>query len=673
MRLFSCPSRRRTPLRGLSFSGLVLALFLPLAAWAAAPLPYAQVVPGHSAMWYDPARDGEGWMLEILADDRAVLYWFTFDEDGNPRWLAGFGEIDRRDGGDEIRFDDLFSASGARFGSGFDPADVAYAHQGHATLRFLDCDRGEVAFDAYGRQGEFSLARLTRPMGADGCRPIHGTPGEPVQAYAGQSGSWFDPAWDGQGYSLEWLSDGSAALVWFTFDGQGQPYWMIATGEPDDGKIVFENVSSVQGGRFVDAFDPEQVRYTPWGRLELALECDSGEARWTTSAEGFSAGSLQLQRLTRLASPACPWVKPKLTDLYDLEWTELPIPPFLTPLSDVYFKILSIADDGTVVGTGVWNDWKGIVRLRPGETEWEKMLEGGWDARITPDGETIYADRIVDAPPGEANREMYNQLWMWRQTTGWQLLPGSIYVTNALYGASQNGKWLVGIGVLANDSRSNPWKWSEETGQVALDDSASPLAISNDGNIAVGTLALFTRRATLWIRGVMQFLFDNNDVQLGIAKACNADCSLIGGFYQYEKNGTNPKERLAWYRTRAGNVTYLDMAEDAVDNSIVAMNSQGDLMAGTMAVWDIALNRYLAEGWLWTQDTGSVSLRDILEGGGELPFTDRWSRDLMDVSSDGTRILLSGNTIPPRSSLEQYRAGVLRLIPKASEDANHQP
>lgn len=89
MRLFSCSSRRRTPLRGLSFSGLVLALFLPLAAWAAAPLPYAQVVPGHSAMWYDPARDGEGWMLEILADDRAVLYWFTFDEAGNPRWLVG--------------------------------------------------------------------------------------------------------------------------------------------------------------------------------------------------------------------------------------------------------------------------------------------------------------------------------------------------------------------------------------------------------------------------------------------------------------------------------------------------------------------------------------------------------------------------------------------------------
>lgn len=673
MRLFSCSSRRCTPLRGLSFSGLVLVLFLPLAAWAAAPLPYAQVVPGHSAMWYDPARDGEGWMLEILADDRAVLYWFTFDEAGNPRWLAGFGEIDRRDGGDEIRFDDLFSASGARFGSGFDPADVAYAHQGHATLRFLDCDRGEVAFDAYGRQGEFSLARLTRPMGADGCRPIHGTPGEPVQAYAGQSGSWFDPAWDGQGYSLEWLSDGSAALVWFTFDGQGQPYWMIATGEPDDGKIVFENVSSVQGGRFVDAFDPEQVRYTPWGGLELALECDSGEARWTTSAEGFSAGSLQLQRLTRLASPACPWVKPKLTDLYDFEWTELPIPAYTTPLNPVNFKMNSIADDGTVVGQGRWDGWAGIVRLRPGETEWEKVMENGSRAFITPDGKTVYATQPVSSPPEETSRPEYHQLMIWNETEGLRPALGMIFPSNVPYGISKNGKWLVGEGFALNgEGAVHAWKWSEETGQVALEQWGAPFGISDDGSVAVGIEVTPPNRANIWINGVRHPMFDDEGVRLGFAWTCNSDCSMVVGHHQHPMTSW-PESYRPWYRIRSGSVTYLDIPDGAYESIATSTSTDGSLIAGGQVIWDQSLVVLTEEGWLWSEDTSTVSLRDILEGEGDLQFTDRWNRKVKDVSSDGTKILFSGIKSAPKGGLQQYRAGILRLIPKVSKDALHQP
>ena len=33
---------------------------------------------------------------------------------------------------------------------------------------------------------------------------------------------------------------------------------------------------------------------------------------------------MQLRRLTALAAPACPWVKPALTDLYAISLTELP-------------------------------------------------------------------------------------------------------------------------------------------------------------------------------------------------------------------------------------------------------------------------------------------------------------------------------------------------------------
>ena len=540
----------------LSFVPLFLALLPPSTAIAEdEPAPvYATIEAGHSAMWYDRARSGEGWMLEILPDDGAVVYWFTFDDEGNPRWLTGNGHVVRGESGDEVRFDHLIAVHGPRFGPDYDPADAVREDKGSATFRFHDCDTGEIAFDAYDRQGSFPLTRLTRTMGATGCRPLHGTPGEPVQPYAGQSGSWYDRAFSGQGYSLAWMANGDAALVWFTFDAEGNPYWLTATGRQEGERIVFPELISVRGGRFADPFEREDVIRTPWGRLELALECDTGEAVYEPTEEGFAEGQFDLTRLTRLESPACPWVRPKLTDLYDFEWTELPIPAYTTPLNPVHFEMHSIADDGTVLGGGRWDSWAGVVRLRPNETEWEKMLEGGGEPFVTPDGQTIYASRVVDAPPEETIRFTYRQLMMWREATGWQPLPGTIYPNNVTYGMSQNGNWLVGIGYSLNASRSYPWKWSEETGQITLGGSASPLGISNDGEIIVGSHALSTRRAVQWVNGEPQYLVDENHggVQLGVARACNADCSLVAGFYWNPPYSDNPNSRRAWYRRSSG-------------------------------------------------------------------------------------------------------------------------
>ena len=105
-----------------------------------------------------------------------------------------------------------------------------------------------------------------------------------------------------------------------------------------------------------------------------------------------------------------------------------------------------------------------------------------------------------------------------------------------------------------------------------------------------------------------------------------------------------------------------------MNTNVVAINSAGDLIAGSYAFMEQGAS--ITEGWLWTQDTGSVPLRDILEGDGEFQFTDRWRRDVMDISSNGTRILFSGRTLVGRSQLQQYRAGVLNLTPKASQGVN---
>ncbi|HET9049522.1 MAG TPA: hypothetical protein VFN29_11250, partial [Chiayiivirga sp.] len=119
------PDRPRHRLSMGSLFLLGLALACSSAAWSTEQTPppptpelfnLARVEAGHSGMWYDPSRSGEGWMLEVLPNDEAVVYWFTFDDQGNPRWLNGLGQVHRGANGDEIRFDDLIAVHGPRFG-----------------------------------------------------------------------------------------------------------------------------------------------------------------------------------------------------------------------------------------------------------------------------------------------------------------------------------------------------------------------------------------------------------------------------------------------------------------------------------------------------------------------------------------------------------------------------
>ena len=48
----------------------------------------------HSGFFYDPSHDGEGFVIEVTSDERAAIYWFTYDNEGNQRWFIGVGTLD---------------------------------------------------------------------------------------------------------------------------------------------------------------------------------------------------------------------------------------------------------------------------------------------------------------------------------------------------------------------------------------------------------------------------------------------------------------------------------------------------------------------------------------------------------------------------------------------------
>jgi uncharacterized repeat protein (TIGR01451 family) len=123
----------------------------------------------YSGVWFEPARSGYGFNLEVIeqADGsrRVVTYWYTYRPDGSPLWLSGVGRL----GGGVVRVD-LFQGggSGAQFPFNFDPATVTQTRWGNATLRFTSNNTLDVTYtpevSGYAA-GSASLVRLTELAG----------------------------------------------------------------------------------------------------------------------------------------------------------------------------------------------------------------------------------------------------------------------------------------------------------------------------------------------------------------------------------------------------------------------------------------------------------------------------------------------------------------------------
>jgi beta-glucanase (GH16 family) len=100
--------------------------------------------PAHSGSWYQPDQDGHGFSIEFgeLPDGSplAVIYWYTYDDQGNPIFMLGSGVPE--DNRVEI---DLFSPVGMVYGE-FDPASVAREPGGSAVFEFSDRGNGTFTY-----------------------------------------------------------------------------------------------------------------------------------------------------------------------------------------------------------------------------------------------------------------------------------------------------------------------------------------------------------------------------------------------------------------------------------------------------------------------------------------------------------------------------------------------
>ncbi len=255
----------------------------------------------YSGSWFDPSHNGEGFTIEVLAENQVFVTWYTYDANGNQAWIVGTGILSEN----TIDVSEAIITSGAIFGTDFNPTDVIRDVWGDFQIIFDDCHQATLTYNGppeYGT-GTQSLQRLTTISGlaCSNSTQSEATPTLPAQL----SGTWYDPSHDGEGFVIQMLNNKQAVIFWYTYDENGNQFWITGVGEIKDTQIIVDDAVFTEGGVFGAGFNPETVQRKIWGHITFDFSsCDSGVVNYDSTAK-FGIGQLNLVRLTSVDGYYC--------------------------------------------------------------------------------------------------------------------------------------------------------------------------------------------------------------------------------------------------------------------------------------------------------------------------------------------------------------------------------
>lgn len=361
--------------------------------------------PGVSGAWFDPARSGEGVIVQLLPDGRAFAVWFTYPaagEAGQATWLLG---AEGRREGNVLRFDDVVEPAGARFGGGFNEADVNYRAWGSLELAFDACDRMSLRWqgrDGYG-SGERRLQRLSvlDEIDCAGGRRLSASGGRALEGLRSRSGAWFVPGRAGEGWLIEELASGQNLVYWFTYDAEGRQTWLVGNGQREGDRLVVDSLLQGGGTRFGSGFDPAAVDLQPWGSLQIDFDsCQRATLRYVSTRPGFDSAVRQAERLTTLAGAPC--LDPAPAASPSLAWRELATTP-----QPAQSELGVTALDGKLYALGGFGAPRGFRRYDPVANSWTTLpdLPAGRDhlAAFALDGGVYFSG---GAPLGQGQQDV---------------------------------------------------------------------------------------------------------------------------------------------------------------------------------------------------------------------------------------------------------------------------
>lgn len=122
------------------------------------------ITSGISGTWWDPQRNGEGFMIDVAQDGLVVVSYYTYDTMGQQLWVIGPGTLN----GNVVEID-FEITDGGIYGSGFDPLTVNHYQWGTGIFTFSSCYAGKAEIfpnqdysDVFEAQTIY-LSRLTFP------------------------------------------------------------------------------------------------------------------------------------------------------------------------------------------------------------------------------------------------------------------------------------------------------------------------------------------------------------------------------------------------------------------------------------------------------------------------------------------------------------------------------
>ncbi|MEQ1517119.1 MAG: hypothetical protein ABL931_11595, partial [Usitatibacteraceae bacterium] len=324
--------------------------------------------PAVSGSWFDPARDGEGIVLQYLANGKALLTWFTYPPAGEPgeqAWLiTDLGQVQ----GSKIIFPTVYRPQGGLFGDGFDPTRITNTPWGTLELEFQNCNSLTMRFagpPAFGN-GERTMTRLTAldQLNCNGGRTLNATGGRALTGLRAKSGAWYVPARSGEGWMVEELADGRTLVYWFTYDPQGRQAWTIGVGTRDGSRLDIADNIITRGTRFGSGFDAAAVQRVRWGSLAFTFSsCNNVAVSYNAIQPGYGSASRAGSLLASLGGAACLDGNPQArTNGSWVEAAALPAPAQSEHASTVL--------DGKLYTVGGFGDLRGFKRYDPSNNSW---------------------------------------------------------------------------------------------------------------------------------------------------------------------------------------------------------------------------------------------------------------------------------------------------------------
>lgn len=270
-----------------------------------------------TALLFDPNRNGEGFNLETIGEDRVLLQWYTFDQQGNDQWLQGVNPLIAEN---TVYIPEMLITEGGIFGPDFDPDAITRNNQGSVEIVFesahpafgpLDeniwIQNGQMKYTAPdGKKLRTQVVPISLPTGISSATDIE-LIGEPIERLNASSiiGSWYDPSRDGEGFHVQETINGNAVILWYSFDLSGNQKWFIGsngmvTETADNVQISFSEIYEVgQGTSFGEDFDPNEIELSLWGSIDLNFQCTSGTFTFVSADPDFGTDTYEVEPLTR--------------------------------------------------------------------------------------------------------------------------------------------------------------------------------------------------------------------------------------------------------------------------------------------------------------------------------------------------------------------------------------